>query len=60
MIIFWVLAIVGVVYIVQAAARSGRKQEKDEIPLDVLKKRYAKGELTKEEFQKMKDDLMKS
>ncbi len=60
MIIFWVLVILGVVYLVQIATRGGISPGQKETPLDILKKRYAKGEITKEEFERMKDDLMKS
>ena len=60
MILFWVVVIVGVVYIVQAISRRAGQSGPEENPLDILKKRYAKGEITKEEFERMKDDLMKS
>lgn len=58
MVVFWILVILGVVYLVQAISKTSRKEDK-ETPLDILKKRYAKGEITKEEFDKMKDELAK-
>ncbi len=59
MIIFWVLVILGIAFLVQATTR-GRKGPEQETPLDILKRRYAKGEITREEFERMKDDLTKS
>jgi putative membrane protein len=60
MILFWGLVICGIVYIAQAVMKKPGKFEQGETPLDLLKKRYAKGEISKEEFERMKDDIMKS
>lgn len=56
MIIFWGLVIFGIAYLIQNIAK-GTKKEDRESPVEILKKRYAKGEITKEEFERMKDDL---
>ncbi len=58
MIIFWALVILGVVYVVQSVTRGVGKSGREE-PLDILKKRYAKGEISREEFERMKEDLKK-
>ncbi|NJD57257.1 MAG: SHOCT domain-containing protein [Nitrospirae bacterium] len=53
MIIFWILVILGVVYLVRLVA-GGERKTAGETALDILKKRYAKGEITKEEFEEKK------
>lgn len=58
MIIFWILVIFGIVYLIQIISK-GSKKEDTETALDILKKRYAKGEITREEFEGMKNDLKK-
>jgi putative membrane protein len=59
MILFWVLLIMGIVYLVKLIAGSTNKNEKAETAIVILKKRYAKGEITKEEFEKIRDGLIK-
>jgi putative membrane protein len=56
-VLFWVLVIVGVVYLIRLFARGGRPKTEEETPMDILKRRYAKGEISKDEFEKMKEDL---
>ncbi|GAB1233008.1 SHOCT domain-containing protein [Ferrigenium sp. UT4] len=58
-VLFWILTIVGVVLIVRwLTARNGQgKVSPAESPLDILKMRYAKGEIDKSEFDQKKRDL---
>jgi putative membrane protein len=41
----------------QGSDRNHHESKDSETPLDILKKRYARGEITKEEFDQMKKDL---
>ncbi|MBE0426387.1 MAG: SHOCT domain-containing protein [Nitrospirae bacterium] len=60
MIIFWALLILGIVYLVKMIAVSSKKEDKQDTAIDILKMRYAKGEISKEEFGKIKDDLTRT
>jgi len=54
-----VLILVGVViyFLLQVSKSKGSDGSIIETPLDILKKRYAKGEIDKEEFDRKKKDL---
>lgn len=56
-IIFLIVIGVAIYFIVQATKSKGPESPYRETPMEILKKRYAKGEITKEEFDKMKKDL---
>jgi putative membrane protein len=55
MFIFWIVVIAGIVYFVRSASRG--RSNASESALDILKKRYAKGEINKEEYEKIKKDI---
>jgi putative membrane protein len=57
-VIMWIifLALIAVVvYFLVSGKKLIKKDE--ETPLEILKKRYAKGEISKQEYEKMKKDL---
>lgn len=59
MILWWLLIIVAVVFLVKwiTSQKSGPQKE-SESALDILKRRYASGEISKEEFDVRKKDLV--
>ncbi|MHB8989821.1 MAG: SHOCT domain-containing protein [Desulfobulbia bacterium] len=56
MLVFWALLVAGIVVLVGWLRRKDFPAQR-ETPLDILKKRYAQGEIGKDEFDRMKKDL---
>ncbi len=63
----WILLVILVVILIYAVAGRGGvratggpypgERQASETPLEILKKRYVKGEISKEEFEQMKKDI---
>lgn len=56
MILFWGLVIVGALIVIRRAAGSDSGESR-RTPLEILKARYAKGEIGKEEFDRQRRDI---
>jgi putative membrane protein len=55
--LFWVLVIVGIVLLIRWLPGQGKGGRAD-AALEILRQRYARGEINKEEFEAKKKDLM--
>jgi putative membrane protein len=51
------LIIVAIFWFLRSANHNGKEPSVKESPLDILKRRYARGEITKAEYDNMKRDL---
>ena len=56
MVIFWGAVVALIIWIVKKLTERGGSAEKHD-PLGIAKERYAKGELSREEFEQIKKDL---
>ena len=57
--IFWILIIVGIFFIFQNMTKGNSNNasfDKDS-PIEILKKRYARGEIEEEEFERRRKEL---
>ncbi len=62
MVVFWVLVIVGVVALIRwfADQSSGADRRGEKRPLEILRERYARGEIDREEYEQKRKDLEQS
>jgi putative membrane protein len=62
MVIFWISVISLIAYVVSSAVHGRRRSGNaacSETPLDIAKGRYARGEITRDDFERLRSDLMK-
>ena len=56
--IFWLLVLIGIVLLIKYLWEHGGAKAGPESALEILKARYAKGEISKEEFEEKKKDIV--
>lgn len=56
-LVFWALVIGGVVWLVVWLARTAGGTPRSDSAIEILRARYARGEITKEQFDQMRKDL---
>jgi putative membrane protein len=59
---FWILIIVGLIFLIKWLIQASRGERSEgsrsgSRAMEILRERYARGEITKEEFDRMKRDL---
>ncbi len=61
MVLFWVLAAAGLVMVIrwllQLSSDSRRGHPPDKSPIEIVRERYARGEIRREQFEQLKQDL---
>ena len=53
----WIPIFIIIIFVIMKMNNNRRNTPSEDSPLDILKKRYAKGEITKEQFEEIKRTL---
>jgi putative membrane protein len=56
-LLFLAAVVVGIIFLARSFGRQGRSGHPQESALEILQKRYARGEISKEELEEMKRNL---
>ena len=57
--IFWIAVIIGIIFLIKWAVQSQPRSDNPRMnSLEILKIRYARGEIEKEEYEQKKKDLL--
>lgn len=57
MILFWALIVLGIVALAKWLFAGSGSSGSSKRPLEILQERYARGEITREEYERMRHDL---
>lgn len=57
MILFWALVVLGIVALAKWLFAAGGSAGSGKRPLDILKERYARGEIARDQYEQMRRDL---
>lgn len=55
--LFWILLLVVAVWVIRIATANGNDMNNGKTALDILKERYARGEIDQDEFEQKQRDL---
>lgn len=57
MLLFWAVVIIALVAAIRWLMRQGREPRREDAALEILRQRYARGEIGREEYETKKRDL---
>jgi putative membrane protein len=57
MLVFWALIVTAIAFFIRYLVRSSRSAAREGSAIEILKARYARGEINKQQFDEMRRDL---